>query len=84
MAEFASRNETSKREPQLEVFISQVLGLPWALITDESRLSDFEGVRTELELSEACTATYGMGLEQRHFSVPLWQLLDELNANLLN
>ena len=84
MPEFAPRDETAKREEQLDEFIAEVLGLPWAFISDGSTLADFEGVRTHLELSDACLEVYGMALEPRHFDLPLWQLLDELNANRLN
>ena len=84
MPEFAPTDETAKREALLETFITQVLGLPWAFISDSSTLADFEGVRTPLELSEACAQIYGIPLEPRHFKMPLWQLLDELNANRLN
>jgi hypothetical protein len=84
MPEFAPRDETAKREEQLEELIAGVLGLPWAFISDGSTLADFEGVRTPAELSELCVAVYGVALGSHHFDLPLWQLLDELNANRPN
>ena len=69
------------RSGLVEEFVSTILCLPWAFISDGSTLTDFEGVRTELELSEACLECYGMALEPRHFKMPLYRLLDELEAS---
>jgi len=54
--------------------------LPWVLVSDGTWLADFEGVRTEAELTKACSERYGMGLEPRHFAMLLYRLLDELSA----
>lgn len=78
--EFAPSNETERRAALVEEFVNEVLRLPWALVTDGTTLADFEAVRTELELSEACQEHYGMGLGHLHFQMPLYLLLDELEA----
>lgn len=77
---FAPTEQVERRQALVEEFVAEVLRLPWAFISDGTRLQDFEGVRTELELAEACYERYGMGLEARHFEMPLYLLLDELEA----
>lgn len=81
MPEFAPRDQTASREVLLDEFISRVLGLPWAFVSDGSTLADFEGVRPQPELRQACADMYGMALEPRHYEMPLYQLLDELEAS---
>lgn len=78
--EFAQTDEIDRREALAGEFINQVLRLPWAFLSNGSTLADFEGVRTEAELSQACYERYGLGLESRHFEMPLYMLLDELEA----
>ena len=65
----------------LQEFITEVLNLPWAFVSDNSTLTDFEGLRSEPELSETCARRYGMPLEPQHFEMPLYQLLDELETS---
>lgn len=76
----APGDETNRRAGLVEEFVAEVLRLPWALVTDGTTLADFEGVRTEAELSEACQERYGMGLGHLHFQMPLYLLLDDLEA----
>lgn len=78
--EFAPTEQVERRQALVEEFVAEVLRLPWAFVSDGTRLQDFEGVRTGLELAEACYERYGMGLEARHFEMPLYLLLDELEA----
>lgn len=77
---FASTEQVGRRQALVDEFVSEVLRLPWAFISDGTTLADFESVRTELELAEACYERYGVGLEPRHFEMPLYLLLDELEA----
>ncbi|RIH84915.1 hypothetical protein Mterra_01835 [Calidithermus terrae] len=77
---FAPTGQIERRQALVEEFVAEVLRLPWAFISDETQLQDFGGGRTELELAEACYGRYGMGLEARHFEMPLYLLLDELEA----
>lgn len=78
--EFAPTGEIDRRQDLASEFVDEVLRLPWAFLSDGSRLADFEGVRTELELAQACYERYGLELEPRHFEMPLYRLLDELEA----
>jgi hypothetical protein len=78
--EFAPTEQVERRQALVEEFVAEVLRLPWAFISDETQLQDFGGVCTELELAEACYERYGMELEPRHFEMPLYLLLDELEA----
>jgi hypothetical protein len=77
---FAPTDEVDHRAELVEEFVREVLRLPWAFVTDSTNLADFEGVRTAYDLSQACWERYGMGLEARHFEMPLYKLLDELCA----
>lgn len=77
---FAPTGQIERRQALVEEFVAEVLRLPWAFISDGTRLQDFEGVRTELELAEACYERYGLELEAWHFEMPLYLLLDELEA----
>jgi len=79
--EFAPTHEVERRQALANEFLNEVLRLPWAFISDGSRLSDFQEVRTELELAQACYQRYGLELEERHFQMPLYQLLDELESS---
>ncbi len=75
---FAPATQTEQRQVALERFLREVLGLPWAFVSDESHLADFDGVLTREELMERCLGVYGLRLEPHHFSMPIWQVLDEL------
>lgn len=75
---FVATDEVDRRAELVEEFVREVLRLPWALVTDGTSLADFEGVRTAYELRQVCLEHYGMGLEVRHFEMPLYKLLDEL------
>jgi Mn-dependent DtxR family transcriptional regulator len=77
---FADAAETERRQALLERFLQEVLGLPWAFVSDESHLSDFDGVLTRDELITRCQALYGATLQPHHFSMPIWRVLDELEA----
>jgi Mn-dependent DtxR family transcriptional regulator len=77
---FADAAETERRQALLERFLREVLGLPWAFVSDESHLSDFDGVLPRDELIARCRALYGQALEPHHFSMPIWRVLDELEA----
>ena len=70
--------QTEQRQVALERFLREVLGLPWAFVSDDSHLSDFDGVLTRDELTERCLSAYGLRLEPQHFSMPIWRVLDEL------
>lgn len=78
--QFGPTGEIDRREALADEFIQEVLRLPWAFLSDGSTLADFQGVRTELELAQACYERYGLELEPRHFEMPLYKLLDELEA----
>ena len=75
---FAPATQTEQRQVALERFLREVLGLPWAFVSDDSHLSDFDGVLTRDELTERCLSAYGLRLEPQHFSMPIWRVLDEL------
>ncbi len=77
---FADAAETEQRQRVLTRFLNDVLGLPWAFVSDESHLSDFDGVLSREELISRCRAVYGVTLEAQHFSIPIWRVLDELEA----
>lgn len=77
---FAQATQTEQRQVALDRFLNDVLGLPWAFVSDESHLSDFDGVLPREALIERCRALYGLRLEVRHFSMPIWRVLDELEA----
>jgi Mn-dependent DtxR family transcriptional regulator len=47
---FADSTETEQRQALLARFLNDVLGLPWAFVSDESHLSDFDGVLSREEL----------------------------------
>jgi Mn-dependent DtxR family transcriptional regulator len=77
---FADAAETEQRQTLLRRFLNDVLGLPWAFVSDESHLTDFDGVLTREELISRCQAVYGVTLEAHQFSIPIWRVLDELEA----
>jgi hypothetical protein len=81
MVEFASRVEVQKREVTATYFIQNVLGLPWAMLTDHSSLSDFDGVAEFQELVARVRRTYGFRLQEHHFDIPLWTLLDAIEQH---
>lgn len=55
---FAPTEQVERRQALVDEFVAEVLRLPWAFISDGTRLQDFEGVRTELELAQACYERY--------------------------
>jgi Mn-dependent DtxR family transcriptional regulator len=77
---FAEATETEQRQALLRRFLNDVLGLPWAFVSDESHLSDFDGVLSREELISRTRAVYGVSLQAHHFSMPIWRVLDELEA----
>jgi Mn-dependent DtxR family transcriptional regulator len=77
---FADSTETEQRQALLARFLNDVLGLPWAFVSDESHLSDFDGVLSREELISRAQAVYGVTLDAHHFSMPIWRVLDELEA----
>jgi hypothetical protein len=81
MVEFASRVEINKRADVAKHFVQNVLGLPWAMLTDHSSLSDFDGVAEYLELVARVHRTYGFRLQEHHFDIPLWTLLDAIEQH---
>ena len=78
--QFAAANRLAAREALVNEFIREVLGLPWAFVSDGTRLRDFEGLLEPEDLAGRVLARYGLVLEDRHFDLPLWSLLDELEA----
>ncbi len=77
---FADAAETEQRQTLLRRFLNDVLGLPWAFVSDESHLTDFDGVLSREELISRCQTVYGVTLDAHHFSIPIWRVLDELEA----
>jgi Mn-dependent DtxR family transcriptional regulator len=77
-ARFADATETERRQVLLARFLNEVLGLPWAFVSDESHLADFDGVLSREELISRCQTLYGVTLEPHHFSMAIWRVLDEL------
>ena len=76
----AERGETERRAEQIERFVREVLGLAWALVTDESTLRDFESVIDDATLERRVLAAYGVPLPPGRRGVPLYRLTDELEA----
>ena len=76
---FAARDEIERRADALDAFVSGVLELPWAMVTDGSSLRDFDGLDDD-GVPRRAERLYGLALESRHYEMPLWQLLDELEA----
>jgi hypothetical protein len=81
MVEFASRVEIQKREVAATRFIQDVLELPWAMLTDHSSLSNFDGIAEFQELVARVHRTYGFRLQEHHFDIPLWTLLDAIEQH---
>ena len=78
---FAAANQIAGREALVNEFIREVLGLPWAFVSDGSSLNDFRGVLSDDELMDRIQDVYGVTLEPKHWEIPLWQLLDVLETN---
>ena len=76
MLEFVSRVEIQKREDKAIYFVQNILHLPWAMLTDHSSLSDFDGIAEFQEMVARVHRVYGFRLEEHHFDIPLWALLD--------
>lgn len=78
MVEFASRVEIQKREVRATHFVQNILGLPWAMLTDHSGLSDFDGIAEFQEMVARVHRVYGFRLQEHHLDIPLWILLDAI------
>lgn len=59
-------------------FLEHVLQIPWAFVSDESCLQDFEGLMDSSELIRRVRVRYGLELLVEHQTMPLHQLLDLL------
>jgi hypothetical protein len=81
MVEVASRVEIDKRATTVTHFVQNIRGLPWAMLTDHSSLSDFDGVADDQELVSRVRWLYGFRLQEHHFDIPLWTLLDGIEQH---
>ena len=80
--QFSSSNEIQRRENIWADFLEHVLQLPWAFVSDESRLQDFKGLMDSSELTRRVRVRYGLELLEEHQAMPLYQLLDLLEPPL--
>jgi hypothetical protein len=73
--------EMGRREGKAEEFFRALLEAeerPY-FVSDEATLYDIF-VGDEAELNDRCEAHYGVRLKESDFKIPLWRLLDELEA----
>jgi hypothetical protein len=80
--EFAPSDQIERRGRVWNDFLEHVLGLPWALVTDGSRLADFEGLMPRDELERRILRRYGLLLTDAHLELPLFAFLDLLQPPL--
>ena len=52
--------------------------MPWAFVSDESCLQDFEGLMDSTELVRCVRERYGLELLSEHQAMPLYKFLDLL------
>ncbi len=71
-----------RREAIWADFLEHVLQLPWAFVSDESCLGDFEGLMDASELTRRVHVRYGLELSSEHQAMPLYQFLDLLEPPL--
>jgi hypothetical protein len=72
------RTEILKREGRAAHFIKHVFDISEFWLTDDSCLSDFKKSDDTQEIRNRTVEAFGYPLQQHHFSLPLWMLLDEL------
>ena len=75
---FAGDHEIQRRETVWKDFLEHVLHLPWAFVSDQSSLGDFEGLMDSAELIRRVRVRYGLELRTEHQTMPLYQFLDLL------
>lgn len=75
---FSDSNEIQRREVIWTDFLEHVLQLPWAFVSDESCLRDFEGLMDASELIRRVRIRYGLELLSEHQAMPLYKFLDWL------
>jgi hypothetical protein len=80
--QFSPSDQIARRERVWADFMEHVLRLPWAFVSNGSRLSDFEGLMPPEELEARVQARYDLTLEPRHLEMLLPEFLDLLQPPL--
>ena len=75
---FSGDHEIQQRETVWKDFLEHVLQLPWAFVSDQSCLGDFEGLMDATELIRRVRVRYGLELLSEHQAMPLYRFLDLL------
>ena len=82
----AATTETTQRELATEYFFDQVFGVGTMYLTDTFELGDFVNIDDPIStkiIGEKTYHVYGTHLTSEHYEMPLWKLIDELEANCL-
>jgi hypothetical protein len=76
--EKAVQTEILKRDNRAAHFLEHIFGVTEYLITDASSLRDFQDSEDIQVIRQQVFKTYEYPIQKHHLSMPLWELLDEL------
>jgi hypothetical protein len=79
-ANFAAQDRISRRRAVCRDLLEHVLGLPWAFVSDDTQLSDFEGLMPFSTMLERIRDRYGVQLADSDLERPLHEVLDRLHV----